>query len=228
MLYSSKFFLFRVINSMFFAMILVFYLMCYFVEVAPLSFLAPFAISYLKFSVQTASHLMSTFSGLQLAGKLLGIALSTALRPITLVLTSLILGAFSNALLLILVDTTPDIVWLTTALSGLATSTLFASGMLWIAETHTVTGRISALVFGGYALGSTFGPALIGWLFERFTPMCFVYTTFAAYSLSLVLYFLLIVLAKKTRKSRLDRADITTEQCATTSVNTNECSALIS
>ena len=86
-----------------------------------------------------------------LAGRFCGVFLSSRLRPLVLILFSLISCVLSTLLLSLAADQVISLLFLGTGAVGLFVSVQFASGISWLAERLDLTGRGASVVFlGGY------------------------------------------------------------------------------
>lgn len=179
---------YRIVYAAFMVLIFLFYHVYLYVELIPVAFMTTFAVKYLKFPVRNAALITSVFFGFHFSGRLIGIPLSTCLRPRTMVALNVSLTAASYLLLIAFVNVWPSIVWVSSAMSGLSMATTFATGILWIADRVPMTGRVASVILVGSSLGGVIGPQLVGRLFEALTPMWFVYTIVAASFCHVVLF----------------------------------------
>jgi fucose permease len=179
----------RCVYVTFIVLIFLFYHIYLYVELVPIAYMTAFSVKYLKFPVSDASLLMSLFYGFHFGGRVLGVPVSTCLRPRTMILIDLSLTAVAYLLLLVFINVWPAIVWPSAALSGLAMATTFATGVLWISETIPVSGRVASVFVIGYSAGGMIGPLCVGRLFDAWTPMWYVYVVVIA-SVSHVVLFL--------------------------------------
>lgn len=132
-------------------------------EVAYGSFIFTYGKDYVRMSPVQAAGLNSLFWGMFAAGRGLAIFFATCLRPGILILLSLV-GTTVSALLLCLFSQNSPMLWACTAIYGVSMSTTFPSGISWIEQYTTVTGRSAAVFVVGAALGEMVLPALLGFL----------------------------------------------------------------
>ncbi|XP_065119771.1 sodium-dependent glucose transporter 1 [Paramisgurnus dabryanus] len=133
-------------------------------EVAYGSFIFTYAKDYAHMHDEAkAAGLNSLFWGMFAAGRGLAIFFAACLRPGTLILFSLV-GTTVSSLLLVLFSDNHPMLWACTGLYGLSMSTTFPSGISWVEQYTTVTGRSAAVFVVGAALGEMVLPSLLGFL----------------------------------------------------------------
>uniref|UniRef100_A0A672NG77 Sodium-dependent glucose transporter 1-like n=1 Tax=Sinocyclocheilus grahami TaxID=75366 RepID=A0A672NG77_SINGR len=132
-------------------------------EVAYGSFIFTYSKDYVRMNPVQAAGLNSLFWGTFAAGRGLAIFFAACLRPGTLILLSLV-GTTVSALLLCLFSRNSPMLWACTAIYGVSMSTTFPSGISWVEQYTTVTGRSAAVFVVGAALGEMVLPALLGFL----------------------------------------------------------------
>lgn len=132
-------------------------------EVAYGSFIFTYAKDYANMDQTLAAGLNSLFWGTFAAGRGLAIFFATCLSPGTLILLSLV-GTTVSSLLLLLFSLNDPVLWTCTALYGVSMSTTFPSGISWVEQYTTVTGRSAAVFVVGAALGEMVLPSLLGFL----------------------------------------------------------------
>ena len=149
-----------------------------------------FAIKFMHWPVKDVSLLMSVFFGTHCAGRFLGVPLSFLLRPRTMIVIDLILTTVAYVILLP-VQSVPELLWASAALSGIGMATTFATALLWTAESVAISGRVASIVVAGGSFGSIFQPQVIGRLFDvpaAGGPMSMVYVSVAAALVHIVLF----------------------------------------
>lgn len=165
----------RSIYLIFLAFVFLFYHILLYVEMVPVSFLTTFAVKYLEFPVHDAALINSVFFGCHFSGRIIGIPLSTIIRPRTMIMTNVTLTALAYLVILAFVNVWPSIIWPSVAMSGLAMATTFSTTILWIDDRVPVNGRVASVILVGSSLGGVIGPFFVGRLFESSSPMWFVY-----------------------------------------------------
>lgn len=130
-------------------------------EVAYGSYIFTYGKDYVHMEESQAAGLNSLFWGAFAAGRGLAISFAACLHPGTLILLSLV-GTTVSSLLLCLFSQNYPMLWACTALYGISMSTTFPSGISWVEQYTTVTGRSAAIFVVGAALGEMVLPALLG------------------------------------------------------------------
>jgi len=116
-----------------------------------------------------AAYLTSAFWGAFAVGRLLGIGISTRLRPQAILLTDLTGSLVAFAILLLWPDS-PLALWAGTIVLGLSIASIFATAMAFAEQRLRLTGALIGWILVGGGIGGMFFPWLIGQLFERISP----------------------------------------------------------
>ncbi|XP_051951397.1 sodium-dependent glucose transporter 1-like [Xyrauchen texanus] len=170
-------------------------------EVAYGSFIFTYAKDYIGMEEPQAAGLNSLFWGTFAAGRGLAIFFATCLRPGTLILLSLVCSIVSSLLLMLFSRNNP-VLWTCTALYGVSMSTVFPSGISWMEQYTTVTGRSAAVFVVGAALGEMALPALLGFLLGQVQKKpLLMYLAFGTSIFTSILFPIMYKLASKGRDS---------------------------
>jgi FHS family Na+ dependent glucose MFS transporter 1 len=156
------------INGMF--LLIVFFFVVYVgLEVGFGNWIYTFSTRLHLASETEAAYLTSAFWGAFTVGRLLGIGISSRLRPQIILLNDLVGSLVAFAILLIW-PASPLILWTGTIVLGLSIASIFATAMAFAEQRLRLTGVLIGwiLVVGG--IGGMFIPWLIGQLFERISP----------------------------------------------------------
>lgn len=137
-------------------------------EVAYGSFIFTFAKNYAHMEQFQAAGLNSLFWGTFAAGRGLAIFCAACVHPGTMILLSLV-GCTLSSMLLTLFSNEHLVLWICTAVYGISMSTTFPSGISWVEQYTTVTGRSAAVFVVGAALGEMVLPAAVGFLMGKTT-----------------------------------------------------------
>ncbi|KAL0967346.1 hypothetical protein UPYG_G00251090 [Umbra pygmaea] len=135
-------------------------------EVAYGSFIFTYASDYMNMDQAQAAGLNSLFWGTFAACRGLAIFFATCMYPATMILLSLF-GCTLSSLFLTIFGTNRWALWICTGVYGASMSTTFPSGISWVEQYTTVTGRSAAVFVVGAAMGEMVLPALVGLLLAR-------------------------------------------------------------
>jgi fucose permease len=134
-----------------------------------------------------AAYLTAIFWGGLMAGRLLAIPLAARFRPQSLLLGDL-LGCLVGVAAMLALPQVAAVVWLGTALMGLALASIFPMVIALAGRLMTVTGRIGGWFGMGASAGGMVLPWLIGQLFERIGPRVTMVVIMADLLLALGVY----------------------------------------
>ncbi|MCU0335042.1 MAG: hypothetical protein MUF62_08310 [Chitinophagaceae bacterium] len=159
-------------------------------EITGRSFFTSFAICYLSWPVAEAALLTSVLYVTFTVGRLIGIPLSTKLRPLAMFVIDMLLVFFGFSLLLLLLviqHLSSWIAWLSAVMVALGLSTAFSALVFVNAGGPEVQligrsmsgGEATAKVLQGMMFGGNIGlslfPLAVGSLFDNVSPMWVVY-----------------------------------------------------
>ncbi|XP_052019192.1 sodium-dependent glucose transporter 1 [Apodemus sylvaticus] len=130
-------------------------------EVTYGSFVFSFATTHVGMEESEAAGLNSIFWGTFAACRGLAIIFATFLQPGTMIVLSNI-GSLVATFFLVLFDKNPLCLWISTSVYGASMATTFPSGISWIEQYTTLTGKSAAFILVGAALGLMATPALSG------------------------------------------------------------------
>jgi len=143
-----------------------------------------------------AAYLTSAFWGAFTIGRLLGIGISSRLRPQTILVADLTGTLVAFAILLIWPDSQVAL-WAGTMLMGLSIASIFATGISFAEQRLSLTGAMTGWLLVGSGIGGMVSPWLIGQLFERISPRVTMPVLLAD---NLIAFGLLLALIFSTRK----------------------------
>lgn len=136
-------------------------------EVAYGSFIFTYAKDYARMPQPQAAGLNSLFWGTFATCRGFAIFFAACIYPGTMILLSLV-GSTVSSLLLCLFSKEKVVLWVCTGLYGASMATTFPSGISWVEQYTTVTGRSAATFVVGAALGEMVVPVLVGFLLGKF------------------------------------------------------------
>lgn len=137
-------------------------------------FISIFVIKYLDWEEHHGALLMSAFWAVIGTGRLVGVPLSTVLKPKTMLIVNLS-GIVLSFVLMLFVDRHVAFVWTSVLLSGYSMSTTFATGFLWVSNYIRINGMAASIFFLGPCTSNMASPPFIGYMFQTFSPIWLVY-----------------------------------------------------
>lgn len=143
-----------------------------------------------------AAYLTSAFWGALTVGRLLGIGISSRLRPPAILVMDLT-GCLIAFTILLLWPVSSLALWVGTILMGLSVASIFATGMAFAEQRLSLTGSSIGWILVGGGIGGMVTPWLIGQLFERISPHITMPVLLAS---NLIAFGLLLALILPRRK----------------------------
>ncbi|MCJ8749831.1 hypothetical protein PDJAM_G00192240 [Pangasius djambal] len=135
-------------------------------EVAYGSFIFTYAKEYARLEEPQAAELNSLFWGSFAACRGAAIFFAACVYPGTLILFSLV-GSVIASVSLVLFNQHHVMLWIGTAIYGASMAATFPSGISWVEQYTTVSGKSAAAFVVGAALGEMVLPASLGFLLGR-------------------------------------------------------------
>jgi FHS family Na+ dependent glucose MFS transporter 1 len=123
--------------------------------------------------VTAAAYLNSVFWGFLTLGRLFGIAISTRLKPRTMILCD-IAGCLIASCIILVWPKSAVVLWFGSALMGLSMASIFPTSVNFAERNMDITGRVTSWFFIGGSIGSMFFPWLVGQFFEKTGPQIMV------------------------------------------------------
>jgi FHS family Na+ dependent glucose MFS transporter 1 len=150
-----------------------------------------YAVSLDLASVTTAAYITSAFWGSITLGRLIGIPITTRIRPRIILLSSLIGAVVSVGIILVWSDSITAL-WVGAIGTGLSMASLFPSTITFAGRRLNITGRMTGWFFIGVGAGSMTLPWIIGQFFETIGPLSMMVIIISAILLALVVLGMLI------------------------------------
>lgn len=170
------------------------------------SYVFSFATTHVGMEESEAAGLNSIFWGTFAACRGLAIFFATCLQPGTMIVVSNV-GSLASSFFLVLFDKSPLCLWIATSVYGASMATTFPSGISWIEQYTTLTGKSASFFVIGAALGEMAIPAVIGILQGHYPDLPVVlYTCLCSAIFTAVLFPVMYKLAtvplERQRKGR--------------------------
>ncbi|XP_040614223.1 sodium-dependent glucose transporter 1A [Mesocricetus auratus] len=159
------------------------------------SYIFSFATTHVGMEESEAAGLNSIFWGTFAACRGLAIFFATVLKPGTMIVLSNI-GSLVSSFFLVLFDKSPLCLWIATSVYGASMATTFPSGVSWIEQYTSISGKSAASFVIGAALGDMVMPAVIGILQGHYPDLPIVlYTCLGSAIFTAVLFPVMYKLA---------------------------------
>ncbi|MCI4395624.1 hypothetical protein PGIGA_G00194230 [Pangasianodon gigas] len=177
-------------------------------EVAYGSFIFTYAKEYVRLEEPQAAELNSLFWGSFAACRGAAIFFAACVYPGTLILFSLV-GSVVASVSLVLFNQHHVMLWICTAIYGASMAATFPSGITWVEQYTTVSGKSAAAFVVGAALGEMVLPASLGFLLGRIPHQpLLMYLAVCAAAVTSILFPVMYKLASSTggavvRKQRI-------------------------
>ncbi|XP_065916943.1 sodium-dependent glucose transporter 1A-like [Dysidea avara] len=172
------------------------------IEVTYGSFIFTFSVTYkeLCFSKSKAALLNSVYWGSFTFGRLLGVGIAMLKVPTTAMIVADFIGCMVTVVLINVLHTGEIVIWIGSALMGLSIASIFPATLVLVDEHLEVTGRVTAILVNGAALGDMVLPLTVGLLVTNVNPEYFLYLTLAYSSGASVLFVIMLVVSYLWRR----------------------------
>lgn len=166
-------------------------------EVGYPGMLMSFAVKHLHWEKHQGAYIISLLQGVNALVTAMAIFLAKFIKPQIILAADAAIVTSALLLLVIMVESYPIILWITTAILGVGIATVMPSTFTWATTFMEVTGSFSGVYWCGYFTGFMVVPALTGYLSEAVHQMCFVYVMLGC---GIAMSFLLILLYQLVEK----------------------------
>uniref|UniRef100_A0A8C2VDR0 Sodium-dependent glucose transporter 1A-like n=1 Tax=Chinchilla lanigera TaxID=34839 RepID=A0A8C2VDR0_CHILA len=170
------------------------------------SYIFSFATTHVGLEESEAAGLNSIFWGTFAACRGLAIFFAACLQPGTMIVLSNI-GSVVSSLFLVLFDKSPLCLWIGSSVYGASMATTFPSGISWLEQYTTISGKSAAFFVIGACLGDMAIPAVIGILQGQYPDLPVVlYTCLGSAIFTAVLFPVMYKLATLPLKNEDQKA----------------------
>lgn len=166
------------------------------VETGFANWIYTYAVTLNLATAVTAAYLTSAFWGLFTVGRLLGIWIATRVRTRAILFVDLAVG-FASLGLIILGRASAPLLWIGSAILGLALASIFPTILMLAGESMRVTGTITGWFLVGAGVGNMLVPWLIGQAFTAFGPHSMMFILVGDLGLELLI-LLIFVFGRRT------------------------------
>ncbi len=189
----------RVVTGLF-ALVVLFYVFHVGLELGFGNWIYTYSIGIQLTDEASAAYLTSAFWGAFTLSRLLGVAISTRLRPQVILLADLSGCLFAFGILILWPDS-PTALWGGTILMGLSIASVFATGMAFTEKHLKLTGAMTGWMLVGGGIGGMVSPWLIGQLFDRVGARITMPVLLVNNILALLILGVMIVAFRRVKKT---------------------------
>ena len=151
-----------------------------------------FTVTHLKMAQKQGTDISTVFWVSCLSSRAVAVFLSTCMRPQRMMVVNVTLLLIGGVTLTLAVNTHDSVVWICTFLVGLGLGSILPTLINWANVILWMKGKETAVLFVGLYIGKMTTPVLIGYLFQHYSAMWFVYSGLAYTSAYLLLYVALV------------------------------------
>ena len=144
----------------------------------------------------SAALLTSTFWGSFTLGRLLGVPISTRVKPGTIILIDLV-GCLASVIVVVLFPQSQTVLWLGTIGAGIFMASIFPTALALAGQFMTITARVTGWFLIGAGSGAMVFPWLVGQLIEPFGTEIMTRIVLASLVGDLVLLGMVVFAARK-------------------------------
>lgn len=146
------------------------------IEVAFASFLMTFAVKGLNWSKADGIAVTSSFRACFAAARGLGVVFAVFVSPTKMVLKDMAILVASFAVLTFFVESHDLVLWIGSGAVGFGIGSMYGSSLSWADRQMIVTAKAGSTFVTGTWIGVLVVPACIGYLFDNFGPLWFIYS----------------------------------------------------
>ena len=176
-------------------------------EIVPGGYLATLAIKGLSWEAKKASQLMVVFWASHGFGRLIAVPVSYVVRPGVMTGVSILGSTVGFVIMLFSTSVSDDLLWVGCATAAFFMSSIFASLILWTSDYITITAFVGAVFLVGSSAGAMIGGPLVGYLFQRYSPMWIVYLSLIACGIEILAFTTLQAYVRMFPRSKQSSAD---------------------
>ncbi|XP_064600627.1 sodium-dependent glucose transporter 1-like [Liolophura sinensis] len=176
-------------------LLFIFYFMYVGMEVTYGGFVMTFAVQAIAWSKDRGTIVTAIFWGAMAAGRGMAIFVARCCRPSVMLIIHLVLTLVASVILSFGVSHYHYLLWAGTLILGLGLSAIFPTGLSWAERYMKLTGKATAVMVVGSALGEMCVPVITGYFFTRISLMSLMYIILAMSTVASVLFVIMQNLA---------------------------------
>ncbi|OWF50543.1 sodium-dependent glucose transporter 1-like [Mizuhopecten yessoensis] len=159
-----------------------------------------FTVEYMDWNKNQGAIVTAIFWGSLAAGRGFSIFIAGCCKPHCMLIIDLFLVIGGATMLSFFVQKYSFILWLGTLFLGLGMSSIFPTGLAWTEQYFRMTGKSTAVLVTGSALGQMIIPVATGYTFEKINKMYLMYVVLILSVFCTVLFIVMQLLASKCSK----------------------------
>ncbi|XP_064614671.1 sodium-dependent glucose transporter 1A-like [Liolophura sinensis] len=156
------------------------------------AFLMPYVVKYLPLEKGRGAGANSVYWGTFAAGRFIAIFIARFVNVRNMILMDFVLIVVGLVGFLFGANRSDVVIWISDAVIGLGTASVFASSVSWLDQNLTrISGKLAGFIVVCMAVGTMSNMALLGYLFEMVSGQWFVYLILGNTSVSLGIFVLM-------------------------------------
>lgn len=176
-------------------LLFIFYFMYVGMEVTYGGFVMTFAVQAISWSKDRGTIVTAIFWGAMAAGRGIAIFVARCCRPSVMLIIHLVMTLVAAMILSFGVSHYHYLLWVGTLLLGLGLSAIFPTGLSWAERYMKLTGKATAVMVVGSALGEMCVPVITGYFFTQINLMSLMYIILALSTVASILFVIMQNLA---------------------------------
>ncbi|XP_069132718.1 sodium-dependent glucose transporter 1-like [Argopecten irradians] len=159
-----------------------------------------FTVEYMDWNKNQGAIVTAIFWGSLAAGRGFSIFIAGCCKPHCMLIIDLLMVIGGATMLSFVVNKYSFILWLGTLFLGLGMSSIFPTGLAWTEQYFRMTGKSTAVLVTGSALGQMIIPVATGYTIDKVNKMYLMYVVLILSVFCTVLFILMQLLASKCSK----------------------------
>ncbi|XP_050407953.1 sodium-dependent glucose transporter 1A [Patella vulgata] len=181
------------------ALLFMFFFIYVGMEVTYGGLLSTFAFEHMDWSEQKGATVTAVFWGSVAVGRGIAIFIAKACSPSCMLITDLVLVILGALILCFGIQKYEILLWIGTLTLGMGMSSIFPTGISWADHYSPLTGKATAVLIVGSALGEMLIPVITGYFYVNESQMVLMYMMLAMSIVSVIIYIIMQRVASNKR-----------------------------
>ncbi|KAK6191355.1 hypothetical protein SNE40_003069 [Patella caerulea] len=181
------------------ALLFMFFFIYVGMEVTYGGLLSTFAFEHMDWSEQKGATVTAVFWGSVAVGRGIAIFIAKACSPSCMLITDLVLVILGALILCFGIQKYEILLWIGTLTLGIGMSSIFPTGISWADHYSPLTGKATAVLIVGSALGEMLIPVITSYFYENESQMVLMYMMLAMSIISVIIYIIMQRVASNKR-----------------------------